>query len=134
MKTPEEFLREVIRYFPDDYVLDTPDEGISIHSIISAMEKYAIQSVECAKDSIEKIKEDEAWEKVHALEDDLHNSETENDSLKDNVKALTRANDRVEEELTTAIEIMEVIYNKADLNFDYKGHNMRETIKDYLGQ
>ena len=74
-----------------------------------------------------------AYEKVEALKDDLHNSESENDSLKDKVKALTRANDRVEEELTTAIELIGVIYNKADLNFDYKGHNIRETIKDYLG-
>jgi hypothetical protein len=51
MKTPEQFLREVIKYFPDEYVLDTPDEGISIHSIIMAMEEYAKQSVDCASDN-----------------------------------------------------------------------------------
>ena len=88
----------------------------------------AIKEIESIRGEIQ-----DAWEKIHALEDDLHNTETENDSLKDKVKALTRTNDRVYEELTTAIELMGIIYNKADLNFDYKGHNIRETIKDYLG-
>lgn len=48
----------------------------------------------------------EAWEKVHALEDSLHNSETENDTLK-----------RVNESLEKSVKIWEISHNEQRKTF-----------------
>ena len=48
----------------------------------------------------------EAWEKVHALEDDLHNSETENDTLK-----------RVNELFEKSVKIWEISHNEQRKTF-----------------
>ena len=79
----------------------------------------------------------EAWEKVHALEDDLHNSEYQNTLLAQKLTDINSTVERLDNELTEAVEIMSSIYHSVDkyhLSISFKNGVLFDKLKDYLGK
>lgn len=78
----------------------------------------------------------DAYEVIYRLEDDLHNSETENDHLKEKISKLNDCIGRLENDLSDGVKILETIWIAFDRDYLMKSllSSDYENLKNYLGK
>lgn len=161
MKTPEEILINNCPVFSSLFHDKSNKASVIMkESILKSMEEYAVQSVECAVDSSEKIKEDlrdEYEQQFSGLKFELAKCQSILESEKSRLEILAnsfrelskshvkqanelrcqdRTIDRLENEMTEGVEIMSSIYHNVDkyhLSISFKNGELFDKLKDYLG-